>query len=113
MNREQAFKVIKQRYVTEKCSTLENLKNSKSNASLARCESPKYVFIVDKDATKQEIAMAIEEIYSGKKVKVTAVNTINVKAKPTRRIRSFGKTEGKKTAFKKAIVTLEANDSIE
>lgn len=113
MNKEQAYKVIKKRYVTEKASMLGALKDSESNASLKRCTSPKYLFIVDKAASKQEIALAVETIYSEKNVKVTAVNTINVKAKPTRRIRSYGKTVGKKTAFKKAIVTLEANDSIE
>lgn len=107
------FDIIKNRHVTEKAQMLGKLKDAKSNKSIARCESPKYVFIVAPHANKQEIASAIEEIYKDKNIKVKAVNTINVKTKPTRRIRSYGKTVGRKAAFKKAIVTLEAKDSIE
>ncbi len=45
------------------------------------------MFIVDRHANKHEIANAIEEIYKDEGIKVVAVNTINVKAKP-RRVRA-------------------------
>lgn len=103
------YQIIKHQHVTEKAMVLQELKNAKSNPSVARCESPKYVFVVDRNAKKQEIASAIEEIYRDKNIKVVAVNTINVKAKP-RRVRG---RFGKKSAFKKAIVTLEKGDSLD
>ena len=60
----------------------------------------KYVFKVAKDATKPEIAAAVEELF---KVDVKSVNTINMKMKPRRLRYSLGYT----AAWKKAIVTLE------
>ena len=60
----------------------------------------KYVFKVAKDATKPEIAAAVEELF---KVDVKSVNTINMKKKPRRLRYSRGYT----AAWKKAIVTLE------
>lgn len=103
------YQVIKRQHVTEKANMLQELKNAKSNQCLARFELPKYVFIVDCKATKQEIATALEEIYREKDIKVVAVNTINVKAK-ARRVRG---RSGKTSAFKKAIVTLEKGDSLD
>lgn len=103
------YQIIKHQHVTEKSNMLQELKNSKSNPSVARFELPKYVFIVDRSANKQQIAQAIEEIYRDKNVKVVSVNTINVKAKP-RRVRG---RPGMKSAFKKAIVTLEKDDNLD
>jgi large subunit ribosomal protein L23 len=103
------YNVVKSQHVTEKSVMLQGLKNATSNKCLAACESPKYVFIVDHKAHKQEIAKAIEEIYSDKNIKVVAVNTINVKPKK-RRVRGRA---GNKPGFKKAIVTLEAGDSLD
>jgi len=60
----------------------------------------KYVFKVAKDATKPEIAAAIEELF---KVDVLCVNTISMKRKPKRLRFSTGYT----AAWKKAIVTLK------
>jgi large subunit ribosomal protein L23 len=60
----------------------------------------KYAFEVAKDATKPEIAKAVEAMFEG--TKVAAVNTINMKAKP-KRMRYL---EGKTASWKKAIVTL-------
>ncbi|MBO4931702.1 MAG: 50S ribosomal protein L23 [Clostridia bacterium] len=60
----------------------------------------KYAFEVAKDATKPEIAKAVEAMFEG--TKVAAVNTINMKAKP-KRMRYL---EGKTSSWKKAIVTL-------
>ncbi|MBP9841638.1 MAG: 50S ribosomal protein L23 [Simkaniaceae bacterium] len=102
------YSVIKSRYVTEKTAMLENLQNMTSNRCLAKCKSPKYVFIVDVDANKIEIKKAIETIYAERKIKVTAVNVINTKPKQ-RRVRG---RVGFRSAFKKAIVTLEVGDSL-
>ena len=62
----------------------------------------KYVFKVATDATKPEIASAVEELF---KVKVAAVNTINMKKK-LKRVRY---QSGYTAAWKKAIVTLTAD----
>ncbi len=103
------YQIVKHQYVTEKSMMLQRLKSADSNPSLKRCESPKYVFIVDRNANKQSIARAIEEIYKDEGIKVVAVNTINVKAK-ARRVRG---RPGFKSAFKKAIVTLRPGDNLD
>lgn len=108
-NKKNLYQVIKHQYVTEKSMMLQRLKTAESNPSLKRCESPKYVFIVDRNANKQTIAHAIEEIYKNEGIKVVAVNTINVKAK-ARRVRG---RPGFKNAFKKAIVTLRPGDNLD
>lgn len=109
MARKSPYQIIKHQHMTEKSMVLQQLKNAESNPSLKRCNSPKYVFIVDRSANKQEIAQAVEEIYSNEGVKVVAVNTINVKAK-ARRVRG---RPGFKNAFKKAVVTLREGDSLD
>lgn len=103
------YAVIKRQHVTEKAMVLQGLKDATSNKSIARFKLPKFVFIVDRDANKQEIAKALEEIYKEKKIRVVAVNTMNVKSQPVTR----GRRRGKTAAFKKAIVTLEEGDNIE
>lgn len=104
------YKTIKSRYVTEKAAVLGQLHTSDSNKCLAKCDQPKYVFVVDRRANKVEIAQAIEEIYKERKIKVVKVNTITVKPKPKRR----GRGRPGATAFlKKAIVTLEQGDEID
>ena len=62
----------------------------------------KYTFKVAKDATKPEIASAVEELFG---VKVASVNTINMKRKPKRLRYQSGHT----SAWTKAIVTLKAD----
>jgi large subunit ribosomal protein L23 len=69
-------------------------------------EQNKYTFKVHPDANKIEIKNAVEKLF---KVKVTSVNTINVKPKRKR----LGKFEGKTSSWKKAIVTLKEGDKIE
>lgn len=103
------YHVIKHQHVTEKAMMLNNLQNAESNASLRRCDSPKYVFIVDNKANKKDIAVALEEIYSEKNIKVVDVNTINVKPKQRRVRGRLGNT----SAFKKAVVTLQKGDSLD
>ena len=60
----------------------------------------RYAFKVQKDATKPEIAHAVEAMFD---VKVASVNTINMKKKPKRLGVHFGST----SEWKKAIVTLK------
>ena len=60
----------------------------------------RYTFKVAVDATKPEIAKAVEELFG---VKVAKVNTINMKKKPKRMGYHFGYT----AEWKKAIVTLD------
>ena len=62
----------------------------------------KYTFKVAADATKPEIADAVEELFG---VKVPAVNTLNMKSKP-KRVRYV---EGRTAEWKKAVVTLKPN----
>ncbi len=64
------------------------------------------VFIVDRRANKIEIKEAVEKLF---KVKVLAVNTMNVKGKPKR----MGRFEGRRSDYKKAIVTLHEGEKIE
>jgi large subunit ribosomal protein L23 len=109
MNKKNPYDVIKSRYITEKAQVLGNLYKSESNVCVKRCDTPKYVFLVDRKANKVEIARAVEEIYAESKIKVVAVNTINCKAKK-KTVR--GKV-GYKSAYKKAIVTLKAGDLID
>lgn len=104
------YEIVKSRYVTEKSTVLEKLHTAESNKSLARCKTPKYVFIVDRGANKREIAEAVEAIYKEQKVKVVKINTINAKRKTKRRGRG---RPGETAAFKKAVVTLEPGDSID
>jgi len=71
-----------------------------TEASMARTASEKkYTFRVAKNATKVEIAAAVEELF---KVNVKAVNTVSMKAKQKR----MGVHVGKTSEWKKAIVTL-------
>ena len=69
-------------------------------------EQNKVVFKVAKDATKDEIAAAVEALF---KVNVTKVNTLVVKGK-TKRFRGI---LGRRSDVKKAIVTLAPGQSID
>ncbi len=74
-----------------------------TEASMDLTKEKKYVFEVRKDATKPEIASAIETVFEG--VKVADINTINMKKKPKR----LGVHAGYTSEWKKAIVTLTAD----
>ena len=74
--------------------------------SMERLENGKYTFKVAKDATKVEIAKAVETLFD---VKVAKVNTISVKGKAKRR----GRFVGYRPDWKKAIVTVEGDKTIE
>lgn len=75
----------------------------KSHESMAE---NKYIFRVKQDADKKKIKSAIEGLYS---VKVIGVNIINIPAKK----RMYGRHEGTKSGYKKAIVKLKEGDKIE
>ena len=67
-----------------------------------------YTFEVAADATKADVAFAVEKMF--KKTKVAKVNIINMKKKPKRYGIHFGYT----SEWKKAVVTLAADsDPIE
>ena len=70
-----------------------------SNAGI---QEGKYTFKVNKKATKVDIKRAVEKLFE---VKVLNVNTMSVKGKEVRR----GKTTGKTSDWKKAIVTIDTN----
>ena len=70
-----------------------------TEASMDAIANKKYTFKVSADATKPEIAKAVEELF---KVDVLCVNTINMKKKPKRLGVHFGYT----SEWKKAVVTL-------
>ncbi|MDO8143183.1 MULTISPECIES: 50S ribosomal protein L23 [Isoptericola] len=70
-----------------------------SEKSYNLLDEGKYTFVVDPDANKTEIKIAVEKVFG---VKVASVNTINRKGK-ARRTR-FGL--GKRKDTKRAIVTL-------
>ncbi|MBO5447766.1 MAG: 50S ribosomal protein L23 [Ruminococcus sp.] len=74
--------------------------------SMERLQNGKYTFKVAKDANKIEIAKAVEDIFD---VKVANVNTMTVKGKEKR----MGRYTGFRPDWKKAIVTLEGDKTIE
>ena len=69
-------------------------------------ELNKVVFEVAKDATKDEIAAAVEELF---KVRVIKVNTLITKGKTKR----FKGILGRRSDVKKAIVTLQEGQTID
>lgn len=65
-----------------------------------------YTFKVAKDANKVEIKKAVEEIFD---VKVEKVNTLIVKGREKSQNTKHGRTVGKTSDYKKAIVKLTAD----
>ncbi len=65
----------------------------------------KYTFLVHPDATKNQIADAVEKMFEG--AKVAKVNTVNYDGKTKRR----GATSGKTSKSKKAYVQLTAESA--
>lgn len=85
--------IIKAPIVTEKSANIS-------------ADGKKVVLKVSKDANKVQIRQAVEKAFD---VKVTNVNTVNVRAKKKR----VGRYEGKTKAYKKAIVTLAEGSKVE
>jgi large subunit ribosomal protein L23 len=87
-----AYKILVKPLVTEKATDLSG--------------QNKYVFIVDINANKIEVAKAITEVYG---VNPTNVNIIKMKGKQVSR----GRVVGRRKDFKKAIVTLKKGETIQ
>lgn len=67
-------------------------------------------FVVDKRANKYQIKNAVEALYN---VKVVDVNTMNYSGKVKSRYTKAGFITGKKPAYKKAIVALAKDNTID
>lgn len=74
--------------------------------STALMEQGKYTFRVSLAATKIQIRQAVEQIF---KVKVQAVNTMRYEGK----LKRMGRTQGRRSDWKKAVVTLKPGEAIE
>jgi large subunit ribosomal protein L23 len=77
-----------------------------SEKSYALLAANKYTFRVHESANKTQVRQAVEEVFG---VRVVGVRTAWVKSKPKRR----GWTKGQRRQWKKAVVTLHEDDSIE
>ena len=77
---------------------------TEKNTALRTAQN-KYVFEVAPDATKPQIRKAVEKLFN---VKVLQVNTIVVKGKMKRQ----GKTAGYRPDWKKAIIKIQAGQTI-
>lgn len=86
--------VLKRPLITEKASFLNT--------------QGRYVFAVDRQATKKEIKNAVEKIF---KVKVIGVQTIGVKGKKRRSLKTRKQTA--RADWKKAVVGLKEGDKID
>lgn len=82
---------------------VSNLRTEKGTRMLG---NNKYLFEVKREANKIQIKQAVEKIYS---VKVKDVNTISMHGKK-RRVRF---KEGKRSDWKKAVVTLQEGQTID
>ena len=77
-----------------------------SEKSTDLLQDNKYTFLVPIKVNKIQVRQAVEQIF---KVKVQAVNTIRMQGKTKR----MGKNVGKRSDYKKAIVTLAPGNQIE
>lgn len=73
-----------------------------TEASMDMLADKKYTFKVATDANKVEIKKAVEEIFG---VKVEKVTTMNFDGK----LKRMGRFEGRRAAYKKAVVKLTAD----
>ena len=85
--------IILRPYVTEKMSVAQETEN-------------KVAFVVDRKANKIEVRKAVEEKFN---VKVSKVATLNMKGK----VKRLGRFEGRRSHWKKAIVTLKEGFKID
>ena len=92
MSRERMYEIIRKPVITEK-STLGS-------------QFGQVTFLVAMNATKPEIKVAIEQLFSRK---VKAVNTLRQKGKP---VRVRGRP-GRRSDYKKAIVTFEDGQDVD
>ena len=81
-----------------------------SEKSMDQTQRQKYTFAVHDDANKLQVKAAVEELF---KVTVLDVNVLTTKSKEKVRNRRRGRTVGRTSPWKKAIVTVKPGDSIE
>ena|SRR5829696_7146594 len=93
MNQAQLFNTILAPHISEKAS----LNTDKANA---------YVFRVIQSATKKQIWAAVEQMFN---TKVKSVHIVTVKSKQ----KTFRGKQGLRKSWKKAYVTLQADQKIE
>ncbi len=93
MNQERLYQVLLGAHIPEK-------------ATIVADSSQQVVFRVAKDATKQEIKAAVEELFN---VKVDGVNVLNAKGKTKRTARGLGK----RSDVRKAYVRLSEGSEID
>lgn len=93
MNSERLMKVLLSPLVSEKSTVIADANRQ-------------YTFKVATDASKREIAAAVEKLFE---VQVDAVQVVNVKGKQKR----FGTIRGKRSDWKKAYVRLKAGSEID
>ncbi len=86
-----ADKILIKALVTEKAAVSQSLN--------------KYSFLVSRDANKHQIKQAVKEKYG---VKPIEVNVMNIQGKPKR----FGRATGRRSDYRKAIITLVKGQSI-
>lgn len=93
MNSERLLMVLKEPHTSEKSTVMAD-------------KFKQFTFKVLKSATKDEIKLAVEQNF---KVKVRSVSIINVKGKTKR----FKQIQGKRSDWKKAYVSLHADQDID
>jgi large subunit ribosomal protein L23 len=93
MNQERLYQVILSPHVSEKTSVAMEKRNE-------------YAFQVVDTATKSEVKDAIEFLFN---TKVKSVRVVNVRAKQ----KMFRGFEGKRKSWKKAYVTLQADQKLD
>jgi large subunit ribosomal protein L23 len=92
LTRQQMYDIVRAPLITEKATTVS--------------EHNQVIFRVKLDSNKREIKAAVEGLFD---VKVDAVNTIRVEGKTKR----FRGRPGRRSDYKKAIVTLAEGSSID
>ncbi len=90
---EDAYRIIRRPLITEKSTLQKEMHNQ-------------LAFEVDRRANKIEIKKAVEKIF---KVQVEDVRTMNYQGKRKR----LGRTMGRRSHWKKAVVTLQPGEKIE
>ncbi|MBA2657728.1 MAG: 50S ribosomal protein L23 [Tatlockia sp.] len=93
MNAEHILMVLREPHTSEKATILAD-------------KLKQFTFKVLKTATKQEIKLAVEQMFN---VKVKNVSVLNVKGKKKR----FKQTSGKRSDWKKAFVSLHKDFDID
>ncbi|HAT6937829.1 TPA: 50S ribosomal protein L23 [Legionella pneumophila] len=93
MNAERLMMVLREPHTSEKATVMAD-------------KFKQFTFKVLKNATKAEIKLAVEHIFN---VKVKSVSVVNVKGKSKR----FKQTSGKRSDWKKAFVSLHADQDID